>query len=89
MAPAWLGAPGNGAAGAEPGAAVLPGLCSEDAAPLALNGLVELAGPALLALMEGLEVVAQPVSHAVTTTRQSDVIFMRRNRENTDQAVGD
>ena len=76
MAPAGLGASGNCAAGAEPGAAVLPGLRSEEAAALALKGLVELAGPTLLALMEGLGVVAQPVSHAVATTRQSDVIFM-------------
>ena len=39
-------------------------------------GLAGLAAPALLELIEGLEVVAQPVSHAAAAARKSDVIFM-------------
>ena len=82
MAPARPGASGAWAADAGLGALGMPALRSlvvgvdgPDVADVADEAAALEAGDGL-ALLEGLEVVAQPVSHAVTATRKRSVIFM-------------
>ena len=73
MAPARVGASGKGAEAAGPGSAVVPALRSLDDTLLAVEGPE---GLEMLELLEGLGVMAHPVSHAVTTTTKRGVIFM-------------
>ena len=76
LAPARLGASNNGAAAAALGAAPAPALRSLEVALLMLAEPEGPEGLEVLELFEGLEVVAQPVSHAAAAARKSDVIFM-------------
>ena len=87
-APAGLTASGAGAAAGGFGALEAPALRSLEAGVLAEEGLTLPVLPVLPELLEGLGVVAQPASQAVTTTVKSDVMFMCRNRGNRDLAVG-
>ena len=79
MAPARPGVSGAWAADAGLGALGMPALRSlvvgVDGPDVADEAAALEAGDGL-ALLEGLEVVAQPVSHAVTATRKRSVIFM-------------